>query len=366
MKIFQATQIGKMKVKNRIVMPAMQLALGLTNSRARAYYMERAKGGVGTIIMSGTSVDLFNENEAWGRADGVARLKKGMKAFTKDVHQQGVKIGIQLWHGNHIPAGAGIPTPDVKWVAPSAVDGMKQLTVKEIHSIIDKFARAAKNAKEFGLDFIQLHGAHGYLLCQFFSGADNQRTDKYGGNLGNRMRFGVELVEAVRKAVGPSFPISYRIGAEENRSGGVTLSQSKKFAVELEKAGVDFFDVSLGKNAKRSASPTKRANMGTFADLAAGIKSVVEVPVMAVGRINTGQVAESILAEGKADLVGVARQLIADPYWPKKVKQKKEDAIVACKSCNTCFTPIRGGQWRPGDQICKVNLQAGREADDRL
>jgi len=363
MKLFEETSIGTMKVKNRIVMPAMQLSLGLTNKRARAYYLERAKGGVGTIIMSGTSVDLLNENEAWGRPDGISRLKKGLKAFTKDIHKQGAKIGIQLWHGNQLPAGVGGPLPGAKAVAPSAADGMKKLTIKEIESIIEKFARASKNARDYGLDFIQLHGAHGYLLCQFFSGADNRRTDKYGGNLQKRMRFGIELVEAVRASVGRNYPISYRLGAEENRPGGVTLSQSKKFAVELEKAGVDFFDISLGKNEKRSASPTRRANMGTFANLAAGIRSVVDVPVMAVGRINTGKVARSILKEKKADLVGVARQLIADPQWPNKVQQRKEKSIIACESCNTCFKPIRNSKWRPGDQICKVNPIAGREID---
>ncbi len=351
-----------MKVKNRIVMPAMQLALGLTNKRARAFYRERAKGGVGTIIMTGTSVDLLNENEHWGRPDGLERLEKGMKDLTGDIHKHAVKIGIQLWHGNQIPAGIGLPIPAAKQVAPSAIDGMKQMTTKEIQSIIEKFARAAKNAKQYGLDFIQLHGAHGYLLCQFFSGADNRRTDEYGGSLENRMRFGIETVEAVREAVGKSYPISYRIGAEEDRPGGITLVQSKKFAVELQKAGVNWFDVSLGGNLKRKPSPLKRAKMGTFADLAAGIKSVVDVPVMAVGRINTGQIAASILKEGKADLVGVARQLLADPHWPKKVKQGKESAIVVCESCNNCFKPIRSPKWRPGDQICKVNSSAGREA----
>ena len=135
------------------------------------------------------------------------------------------------------------------------------------------------------------------------------------------------------------------------------------FAVELEKAGVDFFDISLGKNVKRSSSPTRRANMGTFVELAAGIRDVVNVPVMAVGRINTGKVARAILKDKKADLVGVARQLIIDPQWPNKVQQRKEKSIVACISCNTCFNPIRSDKWRPGDQICKVNANAGREID---
>ena len=169
--------------------------------------------------------------------------------------------------------------------------------------------------------------------------------------------------ESMRRQVGKDFPIFYRIGAEEKRPGGITIKESQAFAAELEKAGVDVFDVSIGLPTGRNASPTKRAKMGTFVNLAEAIKKSVSVPVMAVGRINLPEVAESILEEGKADLIGIARQLLADPYWPKKVQEGRADEIVACKSCNTCFIPMRSGTWKPGDPICAVNKQAGREVD---
>ena len=195
------------------------------------------------------------------------------------------------------------------------------MTREEIQSIIHKFALASAAARESGFDFIEVHGAHGYLVCQFFSGADNKRTDELRGDLRGRMRFGLETVGSIRQAAGNDFPIFYRIGAEEKRPGGITIKESQAFALELEKAGVDAFDVSIGLPTGRNASPSKRAKMGTFVFLAEAIKKVVSVPVMAVGRINLPEVAESILGEGRADLIGIARQLVTDPEWPNKVRE---------------------------------------------
>jgi len=363
-KLFEPITINGMTLNNRIIMPPMQLMLGLKNRRARAFYLERAKGGVGAIIMCATSVDLLNDDQAWGRPDGVRQFVVSMQSITEEIRDSGAKVGIQLWHGNHLPAGNGAQiVPGAELVAPSAVDDRRELTQDEIQSIINKFGTASAKAKDAGFDFVEVHGAHGYLPCQFFSGADNQRTDEYGGDLYGRMRFSLEIVESIRKHVGKDFPIFYRIGAEEKRSGGITIKESQIFAFELEKAGGNVFDVSIGLPMGRNASPTKRAKMGTFVNLAEAIKKRVSVPVMAVGRINLPEVAESILNEGRADLIGIARQLVADPYWPKKVREGRADEIVPCKSCNACFIPMRSGTWKPGDPICAVNKQAGREVD---
>jgi 2,4-dienoyl-CoA reductase-like NADH-dependent reductase (Old Yellow Enzyme family) len=167
----------------------------------------------------------------------------------------------------------------------------------------------------------------------------------------------------MRTTVGKAFPLWYRIGAEEKRAGGITLKQSKAFAAELEQAGVDAFDVSIGLPTGREASPTKRAKMGTFVYLAEAIKKAVSVPVMAVGRINCPEVAESIVAGDRADLVGIARQLVTDPEWPQKAQAGRAAEIIPCISCNACFQPLRGGAWRPGDPLCAVNKRAGREID---
>ncbi|MBR9982138.1 MAG: NADH:flavin oxidoreductase [Desulfatitalea sp.] len=363
MKLFEPLTINGMPLANRIVMPPMQLRLGLGNRRARAFYLERAAGGAGAIIMCATAVDLFSSDAAWGRPGGVAQFIVRMQALNNEIRAAGARAGIQLWHGNQWPAGNGGPVPGSVQVAPSATEGRRPLTIAEIEAIVDKFGQAAATARMAGFDFVEVHGAHGYLVCQFFSGADNRRRDRYGGNLDNRMRFGVKIVAAMRRATGNDFPIFYRLGAEEKRPGGITLPQSRPFAAALEAAGVDAFDVSIGMPGGRNPSPGRKAGMGTYVPLAEAIKQAVTVPVMAVGRINTASVAEAVLTEGRADLVGIGRQLIADPLWPQKVRDGREATIVACLSCNTCFNPLRSEKWRPGDPICKVNPRAGREVD---
>ena len=365
MKLFEPLTIKTMTVKNRIVMPPMQLAMGVRNKRVQAYYLERARGGVGNIMLAAISVDLFIDDDAWGRPGGVARFIEGMQGFTDEIRRTGARVGIQLWHGNRFPAGTGgANQPGGEQVAPSAKNGMRRLTRDEIRSIIDKFARAAEKARASGFDYVELHGAHGYLLCQFFSGADNQRTDEYGGDVYGRMRFGLEAVKATRDAVGADFPIFFRIGAEEIRPGGVAIAESRLYAAELEKAGVDVMDVSVGgEEDGHRAAPGPKTEMGAYAYLAEAIKQKVRAPVIAVGRINTPEIAESILGENKADLIAIGRQLIADPFWPQKVLEGRVEEIVVCKSCNKCFEPLRGGKWKPGDRICQVNERAGREID---
>jgi len=364
MKLFETLTIKHMEVKNRIVMAPMQLGLGVRNPRVQAYYLERAKGGAGNIMMAAITVDMFIDDKAWGRPGGVAKLIESMKSSTEEIRETGAKVGMQLWHGNRLPAGTGnanLTTGEL--VAPSAKDEMREFTTDEIRSIIEKFALASEKVKESGFDYVELHGAHGYLLCQFFSGADNKRTDEYGGDVYGRMRFGVEAVKSTREAVGDDFPIFYRVGAEEKRPGGVTLDQSKLYAVELEKAGVDVMDVSAGSAGPYGMAPKKKAEPGTFVHMAEAIKQVVSVPVIAVGRINTPELAESILTEGKADLIAIGRQLIADPFWPKKVMEGRVEEIVACDSCNKCFRALRGRNWKPGDSVCQVNERAGREIE---
>jgi 2,4-dienoyl-CoA reductase (NADPH2) len=365
LKLFEPLTINGMTLRNRIVMAPMQLRLGLGKPRSRAFYLARAAGGVGAIIMCGTSVDLLVDDAAWGRADGVAHFVENMRGFTDEIHATGTRIGIQLWHGNQWPAGNGGSMTGSEPVAPSATAGNRALTLTEIQAIIAKFAAAAATAQASGMDFVEVHGAHGYLVCQFFSGADNRRNDAYGGDLSGRMRFGIETVQAMRRTVGQAFPIFYRLGAQERRPGGITLRQSQAFAMKLEKAGIDAFDVSIGATAGRSASPGPRAKPGTFVPLAERIKAAVSVPVMALGRIHMPELAEAILAEDRADLIGIGRQLIADPKWPAKVHAGQAKTITACLACNRCFQPLRNPDWswKSDQSLCKVNPGAGREIE---
>lgn len=362
MKLFEPITIRGLEFKNRIVMPPMQVGVGFRSPRARAYYVERAKGGAGTIIAAATSVDLFVSDDAWGRPGGVDSFLEGVRPLIQEVKQAGARIGVQLWHGNQFPSGTGTPQ-DTRGeaVAPSATEERRELTISEIETIISRFAGAAANARRAGFDFVEVHGAHGYLVCQFFSSATNHRNDKYGGDLRGRMRFGLECVAAMRAASGAEYPIFYRLGAWEDIAHGITLEESARFASELEKAGADVIDVSLGGMAGPgfTASPGSEQPDGTFVPLAEAIKGSVTVPVIAVGRFGTAEVAEAVVAEGKADMVAIGRQLIADPHWPQKVAGGRAEDILPCISCNACFeTGLAGTGLR-----CAVNASAGRELE---
>ena len=365
MHLLEPITIRGVEFKNRMVMAPMLVGIGIRNARARAYYLERARGGVGTIIMGGTPVDFFATDDAWGRAGGVDAFLKGIRPVTDDIHQTGTKVGIQLWHGNVFPAvTANAQDTRGEPIAPSATGDMRELTISEIETIISRFAQASANARKAGFDFIEVHGAHGYLTCQFFSPATNRRRDRYGGDLSGRMRFGTECVAKIRSAVGDDFPVFYRLGAWEDIPDGITTNDSAQFAAELEKAGADVIDVSLGRTTGEglTTSPGPEYPEGTHVTLAETIKRRVKVPVIAVGRFRTPEVAEAVLAQGRVDMIAIGRQLIADPYWPEKATTGRAEDIVPCISCDTCFEPAReGGRLR-----CSVNALAGREAELKI
>ncbi|MGB2854885.1 MAG: FAD-dependent oxidoreductase, partial [Dehalococcoidia bacterium] len=362
MKLLEPITIRGVEFNNRMVMPPMQVGVGMRSPRARAYYVERARGGVGTIIVAATSVDLFATDDAWGRPGGVEAFIDGLHPLTDDVHRAGARIGVQLWHGNLFPAGTGTPQDRRgEPVAPSDTAEERSLTVSEIETIISRFAQAAANAQRAGFDFVEVHGAHGYLACQFFSPATNRRDDEYGGDLARRTRFGTQCVSAMRATVGDDYPIFYRLGAWEDIPGGITLDESAQFAIELEKAGTDVLHVSLGGTTGQgfTGSPGPEQPEGTFVPMAENIKRLVSVPVIAVGRFRTPQVAEDVLVQGRADMVAIGRQLIADPYWPEKAATGRTEDITPCISCNACFeTGFAGLGLR-----CSVNAFAGREAE---
>jgi len=364
MKLFEPITIRGMTLKNRIIMPPMQVNLGFRSSRAQAYFAERARGGVAAIITPATSVDTFISDEAWGRVGGAARFINGARLLVDAVHDAGAKVGIQLWHGNYLPQGIGMMERRGQPIAPSPREELRELTVEEIHSIALKFALAAVGAKLAGFDFVELHGAHGYLLSQFFSPAFNRRTDEYGGDLAGRMRFALECVSTMRTVVGEDYPVFFRVGAWEDMADGIKTEQAIQFAAELERAGVDVIDVSVGHISEpgSGASPGPDKPMGTFVHLAEAIKKKVTIPVVAVGRLNTPDIAETLLAEGKADLVAIGRQLIADPLWPEKVAAGQTEDIVPCLSCNICLDTV----FTTRELKCSVNASVAKEEEYTL
>ncbi|MDO8673418.1 MAG: NADH:flavin oxidoreductase [Dehalococcoidia bacterium] len=340
--LFEPLEIKGLKLKNRIVMAPMATNFGLRSERAITYYTERAKGGVGLVIAQGTPISIFQSQSFLA---GVAKLVDA-------IHAAGAKAAIQLWWGNELPSGEA--------VAPSATGNMREITREEIADTVQRYAFAAGKAKEAGFDAVNIHGAHQYFLHQFFSPRTNQRTDEYGGSLDRRMRFAVDIVAATRAAVGDDYPIMYRHSAREYFANGITIEHTKEFAVALEKAGVDIIDVSVGRGPGKIdlISPRKNQPLATHADLAAAVKGVVKkARVVAVGRMNTGEVTERVLQEGKADLIAVGRQLIADPYWARKVREGCEAEIVVCTACNKCNKTFE----KQIALACEVNPLVGRE-----
>lgn len=373
MKLFEPLRIRGLDLRNRIVMPAMQTNIGYRNRRGIAYYSERARGGAGALIGAAVPVDVLISDDAWGRPGAALSFVEGTHSLTQAVHQAGARIGLQLVHNNYFPAGIGLNDVRGKPIAPSAIiepepprhpwikacQVVHEVTGTEIQAIVAKFAQAAARAKMGKFDFVEFHGAHGYLPCQFFSPIDNHRNDKYGGDLSRRMRFGLDCVAAIRAAVGEDYPLFFRLGCEESQPGGITLTDASEFAVQLEKAGVDVLHLSWGGYIPWRTSPGPENPMGTYLYMAEAIKPRVHIPVMAVGRINDPKVAEAIIADGKADLVAIGRQLIADPFWPEKVRTGRFEDVTPCLSCNTCVEEGPASK----EFRCVVNASAGREAE---
>ncbi len=362
--LFSPFRIGRLELKNRIVMPPMATnfagADGLVNDRHIAYYEKRANGGVGYITFEHTGV--LKEGQASANMtlidsdEKVAPFRKLVEA----IHRTGGKIVIQINHagrqtsstitGSQIVAPSAIPCP-VRREMPRA------LSQKEIQQIVEAFVQAARRVQETGADGVEIHMAHGYLLDQFLSPFSNQRKDEYGGNTERRMRAPCEVLRAVRNQVGSDFPVICRLSADEYVEGGLRLEESKEIAKALEKNGASALHISACVAASGYLNhPPYYVEEGVFAHLAQGIKSVVRLPVITVGRIRTPELANRILEDEKADLISMGRALIADPALPLKACQGKTEEIIPCISCNRCILSIRRGALQ-----CAVNPETGRE-----
>lgn len=311
-----------MELQNRIVFPPMANNLsdeGLVNPKLIAHYVARSKR-VGLVIVEHSYVNpsgRVNKNQLGIYSD---QCIPGLKELANAIHAAGSKCGIQITHAGSATKQELIGQVPV---GPSAVshprDGgiPREITRQEMAGLLEDFAVAARRAVEAGFDMVEIHGAHGYLLNQFASPYTNRRSDEYGGSLENRLRFPLEVVKAVKQAVGADYPVFYRLGADDKVDGGLTVEEGAWAAVTLAEAGVDVLDLSGGLMGFRMLS-----GEGFFVYLAEAIKPLVRVPVLVTGGITTPELAESILADGKADLTGVGRALAANPDWAVEAWEK--------------------------------------------
>ncbi len=365
-KLFSRGRIGDLELKSRIVMPPMGTSMAAMNGEASdriiRYYEERAKAGCALICTEVTCVD-----EDWGCA-GMYQLHashpkyaQSLKKLSDAVHRYDTKIFLQLHHPgreiNSVYQGKG------EIVAPSAIpcpvcrEMPRALTTEECAALAQKFVKAAHVAKMGGMDGVELHAAHGYLLNQFLSPHTNKRTDKYGGNFANRMRFIDEIIIGIRMTL-PGFPVSVRISADEFLPDGITLEEGVKIARHLESVGVCSINVSCGtyETGNTIVEPYFRKEMWKK-HLAAAIKQNVKIPVIAVNTVKHPATAERLLEEGVCDFVALGRAQLADAEWAKKAREGKEHLIRECMGCMFCFKAALSGM----PIICNANPCLGLE-----
>ena len=362
--LFSPGKIGSLYLKNRIVMAPLGSRLttengGVTDDMIE-FYSQRALGGVGAVTIEAMGISY---PQAVGKPGHVRFCSDiylpGHAKLVERIHERGAKAFAMLWH-----AGINKGCLDgVMPVGPSAILNPNtgivphELTVEEIHGIIDQFADAAVRAQLCGYDAANLHGAHGYLISSFVSRATNHRTDEYGGSFENRIRFALEIVAAIRARVRKDFPIIVRINGDDFIQDGITLEEATQFAQALEKAGVDALDISAGVygSIDTMIEPIQYGE-GWKLYLPEHIRKYVKIPVFGVGVIHSPEVAEKALADGAVDFVAIGRELLCEPQWANKV-QAGETHFPRCIGCNACFERI--GKNLP--LRCAINPLAGRE-----
>ncbi|MCR1972366.1 NAD(P)/FAD-dependent oxidoreductase [Clostridium cochlearium] len=367
--LFKKGKIGKLEIKNRIVMPAMGTSLATSTGEASdeiiKYYEERAKGGCGLIITEITRIDnetgIGTPNQLCATdAYQVPRLEKLARA----IHRHDSKIFLQLHHPGRQSHGELIGGKQI--VAPSSItcktigEEPRELTIKEVAELVKKFIKGAKIAQMSGIDGVELHAAHGYLIGQFISPLTNIRTDKYGGDFKRRMNFITEIILGIKRVCGKDFPISVRIDGDEFVEGGLTLEESVKACVYLESIGVDAINVSSGtyESGVTIIEPISYPQ-GWKRHLAQTIKDSINIPVIACDVIRKPDFAEKLIEERNVDFVAIGRGLLADAEWGKKAKERREKEIRPCISCLYCIEQLSKGSCTK----CAVNPRMGRELE---
>ena len=367
---FSTGKIGTLELRNRLIVPAMETEYskdGTINDRIANYWIERAKGGWALLTMEVAAVSRngkgFPNSLTLFDDDCIEMYKK----LTDEVHKYGAKMSIQLHHAGRQTLSYFIGGEQI--VAPSAIahpmygEVPRELTTEEVWGIIEDYGDAAVRAKNAGFDTVEVHGGHGYLPVQFLSANTNKRADEFGGDLEHRAKFTIEVIKNIKKKCGKDFPVCLRISGDERLEDGLTIEDNMLVAPLYEEAGVDAFDVSTG------AALTGHYIAGCMAlrsgynlHAAEAIKSVVNVPVMAVCKMNEPNLIETTIKRGKADFVCIGRGSIADPLFPKKMEAGEIDEITPCISCCQKCLPIPGVPNEIG-MSCLANPFVGREQE---
>lgn len=365
--LFTPFQIKNLTLSNRIVMPGLASFLieadGSITDKTVEHYRRRAAGGPAMVIVEACAVSpegIVSPHQARIYDD---RFVEGLSRIAQSMRAEGCIPAVQIHHGGRQTSPRVIgqrPVAPSNLPCPTIRGEVEPLSVEGIRDIVRKFGDAAVRALDAGFELIEIHGAHGYIINQFLSPFSNIREDEYGGDPERRMRFALEIMDEVKRRVGNAVPISFKISAQEYVEGGLTVADSIPILETLVEHGMDIVQVSAGNDATPEwISQPMFMKQACLAESAAAIRKALKVPVMAVGRINSPEIAEQIIAEGMADLVCIGRGLLADPNMPNKAREGRLDEIRTCIACNTCMESI----FRKGRVECLVNPTLGREQE---
>ncbi|CAJ1225561.1 2-enoate reductase [Levilactobacillus zymae] len=370
MDLFKRGKIGDVKLKNRIIMAPMGTkpeANGSYSDHSITYFEERAKGGAGLIITGANIVSTKYEARPENELSEFHNVEK-LAVMIERCHHYGAKVFVQLTPGlgrmvyadPYTPPYSASDTAHSFWFPNLKC---RALTIEDIQFLEERMAYSAGLAKAAGADGVEIHGYGGYLIDQFNSSLWNQRKDQYGGSLENRLRFSTEIIAKIKETCGSEFPVSMKFTAYHGIKGGRELDKGVKMAQIYEAAGVDALHVDVGCYEvwyKAITTVYEKPMHQIFA--AKAVKQAVNIPVITQGKLNNPKDAEQVLEDGNADFVGLAHQMLADPYWPAKVKAGNFDRIVPCIGCNECLLSGFNGKH----YYCTVNPLCYAEKDYQL
>ncbi|MBU1195816.1 MAG: FAD-dependent oxidoreductase [Proteobacteria bacterium] len=363
--IISPIKINTLEIKNRIFLPAMHMNMAVDYEVTQPlidFYAQRAKGGAGMIVVGFATIDKLSSGTSNIGAHKDEFIP-GLKRLADAIKDNGARAAVQINHagknsfsfmiGEQAVSASAVPSRMTR-------ETPRELTEAEIWETIDSFAAAAVRVQKAGYDAVEILAGTGYLISSFLSPVTNQRKDSWGGSFENRMRFGIEIIKAIRKATGEDYPIIARINGNDLMKGGVGRKDLQVFAQELVKAGADALNINVGWHEARIPQIVTFVPRGVFGYLSKGIKELVDVPVIASHRINDPALAREMIQEGQCDMVAMGRPLIADPELPNKIAAGKEKEIIHCIACaQGCFDHL----FEMKTVQCLCNPKAGREKD---
>lgn len=370
--VFSPITIKGKTIKNRFAVPAMVTDFcnedGTATERYLAYHEEKAKGGWGLIITEDYNVSP--EGHGFRCTAGLWNDKQiaSHSELPKRMHRYGTVILAQIYHCGRQTNSRAIPglkpRSSSAIMCPFGAEIPDPLTTEEVKEMVSWYGDTALRAKKCGFDGVEIHGAHGYLIAQFFSPYSNKRLDEYGGNFWNRTRFAREIIQDIRRKCGDDFIIDMRISADEFVEGGLTLEDAKAIAVMMEQAGLDMIHVSIGTYLSVDLNiASSFSGHGWFADWGKAVREAVKIPVIVVSRVNDPFLADEMIATGKCDLVAMGRASLADPALPAKAKEKRFADIRRCIGCNDGCV---GVLFTDNPITCVLNPMLGHEYEGEI